>query len=126
MLFYAQGPVSSFRPDLSSPSLPIIEELDSNWIGIKGFSINIIRFNHTALALGGLMRFESFSYLAGLPRINLTASKPGSIFLYEIKGDNALKALAKASITGWNKLACLGLNILWPLGWWINDPIYGD
>ncbi len=78
------------------------------------------------LQIGGTTIFRSFSSVTGLPRPELTCSERGSILILESPGPEDLmaEALGASSLLGWDSLAHLGLNIMYPLGWWYDDPIH--
>ncbi len=78
------------------------------------------------LVLGRTAVFSSFSNSTGIPRPQLMCSERGSVFLMRAKGseDKVAEALARAAVLGWDGLSHLGLNILLPLGWWYDDPLY--
>jgi len=102
-----------------------IPELDGGWVGVSG--VEIARDEEgRRLAVGFKETFFSVAYPTGIPRPSLSCSAEGSVFIAESKQDleNVKKAVALGSLIGWDSLSCLGLNIIQPLGWWYDDPIY--
>ncbi|TDA41297.1 MAG: hypothetical protein DSO07_05305 [Thermoproteota archaeon] len=119
---YARSPATKIMGlGYSSP----IPELDGGWVGVSG--VEIARDEEgRRLAIGFRETFFSVAYPTGIPRPSLSCSAEGSVFIAESKQDleSVKKAVALGSLIGWDGLSCLGLNIIQPLGWWYDDPIY--
>ncbi len=110
---YARSPATTVRGLRSSP----IPEPEEGWIA----GVRIARGNGGFLAAGFKGKFRSVSYITGLPRPSLSCSEEGTVFIAEV---NSEEAVALGSLIGWSHLSCLGLNIIQPLGWWYDDPLY--
>ncbi len=120
---YARSPACRMMGWGISSFLP---SLDPDWLGVGADLGLAVDRNGRPMAIGRRTRFLSVSYPTGIPRPSLACSDRGSIFVLESEGseDDVGMVLAIGSILGWDGLAVLGLNILQPLGWWYDDPIY--
>lgn len=119
---YSRSPAASISLSrengyIASP----IPEADEGWLRGK---IEISKDSAgRPLAIGFRTVFRSVAYPTGLPRPSFFCSREGSVFIAELSGD-ASAAVALGSLIGWDRSSCLGLNIIQPLGWWYDDPLY--
>lgn len=120
---YARSPATRMMGWGASSFLPMP---DPRWLGADADLGLAIGRDRRPLAIGRRTGFLSVSYPTGLPRPTLSCSDRGSVFVLESESsvEDVSMALALGSILGWDELAVLGLNILQPLGWWYDDPVY--
>lgn len=124
---YARSPVT--RLVGWGVSSPVPAEADTERLGLKGEVVMRVAKGDDGrpLQIGGLTTFRSFSSVTGLPRPDMTCSERGSILILELIGPerDLQRAVALAALLGWDILASLGLNVVYPLGWWYDDPVGG-
>ncbi len=123
---YARSPAA--RWEVWSLSSPVPGRMDTQRLGLDGVSVRVARGEDgRPLVVGGRGTFRSFSLLTGMPRPELACCRVGSVMVLETDadGDTLARAMAVASILGWDSLAHVGLNVIHPLGWWYDDPLYG-